>query len=773
MLRGVSLAPQQRAVKDLKDLPSELKNSLLGGMSFGLPADYGSTGGGGGGGAGSAPTSENVSSPLVQHGAAGGTPAAHVYSQNQRRSLFSRLFRSAKQRYRTAFTGQVPVFDYNGNLTTNQVGVNTFRFRSLSLFYFFRSQPWKVLLTYSAVLYLLIVLLITCAYYVWGVACGAGMNTVMAVYFTVVSLAANGGYMGEDVGTMADSTHVCYRGRTVIVMVCSYVNILFVGLMAAVVVGKAEYAGKLGHRVVFSDFCTLTSVPGRVDQWRLVFRMANVDNHIPLAHGKLRLFCVTAEPLKEYRLRQQQRQLMRHARPIRGLTNTSFGGSHHVLHGLEAGLGSRHGPLRTSKPGSDGSDHRRRRADKAHKKRIAVKGHASRYSELAPPPAASSSSPTTHEASTSTHAGGGREEESGLTRAQRHQRRRKHQRHPRKHPKAAAAGAGEGGEGAVEGRRPRQRQVRPRRADRRRHGAGSDEDADVRPGSGAASRSTSASSSGTESTLSSSSATSRTSTPHSSRGSSPSRKVGRRQVSSRQVHTSSTIDDAASDKTNTSVSSQEDSCLYASSPVAPNAGGRRGVLPPPPLQNIRERSVPVRIASQFPDLHAEDETADEDDGNALERVRLRVQEMRWTCAEESYLDRGDSGQLSLWYPVNITHTIDERSPLHPFMELPSVAASLSGASGVAEVPSAWTRRAEVALQRFQIVAVFDATEMESGSTITAKRTYTTADIAAHYKFSDRLVHIQADSSEVVLDFHYFNALLPVDLVEPSTTDSDL
>ncbi|CAG9569663.1 conserved hypothetical protein [Leishmania major strain Friedlin] len=739
MLRGVSLAPQQRAVKDPQDFPSELKNSLLGVPPFPAPTGYGSVGGSG---ANSAP----VSSPLLSREA---LQVQNLFSREPSpSSLMSRVFRSAKPRYSTGLTGQVPVFDYNGNLTTRQVGVHTFRFRSLSLFYFLRSQPWTVLITYSVILYLIIVLLITAAYYAWGVACGAAMNVVSAIYFTVVSLAANGGYMGEDGDTMTDATHMCYRGRTAIVMVCSYVNILFVGLVAALVVSKAEYTGKLGHRVVFSDFCTLTTVPGRVDRWRLVFRVANVDNHIPLARGKLRLFCVTAEPLKEYHIQQQQQQqlqALRHSRPVKKLAESTWSGIHPLLPGVEYdGGGGGRQPQRTAPPPAeaDAKCHTAK-ATKRH-----AKAHRRLHSTLAPP--------APHDSAESSS----REDRSGLTRAQRNRQLHK---------------SGSGGHTDEADRPGRHRGQRSEGSlsPQKRHSMPSAESGGHWGTSSGPSRWASTASSGSDdSTLSTSVASSRFLSASSAAKATSSTRAGRKAVGrekapSPKSKSSAAVDNVDVDKANSSVSSQEGSCLYAASPLTevgkePSVAfaGKRSLLP----TGIPEPAVSVPILSHFPNVDA---------GKTMERVHLCVHEMRWTCAGETYLDRGERGQLSLWYPADIIHIIDERSPLRPFLELPHVAASLGSGGAAANALSGFPSRADLVRQHFQIVAVFDATEMETGSTITAKRTYANEDIVAHYKFSDRLVHVHPESSEVLLDFHYFNALLPMNLVEPSTTESDM
>ncbi|KAG5506589.1 hypothetical protein JIQ42_06841 [Leishmania sp. Namibia] len=735
MLRGVSLVPQQRGVKGPQELPSELKNALLGGPTYKVPPDYGSAGGSGA-------DLVLVSSPLLSR-RTGDTPKRPSRGRAPS-SLVSRLFRAGEHRYSTGFTGQVPVFDYDGRLTTRQIGVNTFRFRSLSLFYFFRSQPWMALIAYSIVLYLIIVLLIAAVYYAWGMVCGAGMNVVSAIYFTVVSLAANGGYMGEDGETMTDATHVCYRGRTAIVMVCSYVNIVFVGLVAALVVSKAEYAGKLGHRVVFSDFCTLASIPGRVDQWRLVFRIANVDNHIPLALGKLRLFCVTAEPLKEYHIRQQlQHQALQHSNRGKWLAKSMWGSIHQLLPGMEpdGGSGGRQ-QQQMAVPTAEVGDNRR----DARARMRRAKGRNQRYS--APAPLAS------HDSARS----GSREDKGELARAQRHERRRtQRNQQPRK------SGTGDRTEANSSGRQRGRRSGGPPSLQQSQGVRYTESQGDRSASSGSSRSLSNASLSSDTYTLSTSAASSGLSS-----GSGVSSTGARRKtLPGDKASSQSRLAADKTDSANLCGNSKEKISLGASSSVAETrsapssaAAGKRSQLP----IGIPEPAVSVPMQRHFPD---------EDGGNAMQRVHLCVEEMRWTCAGETYLDRGESGQLSLWYPAEIIHIIDERSPLHPFLEPPHVAASLCSGGSSAEVPCGLACRADIPQRHFQIVAVFDATEMESGSAITAKRTYTTENIVAHYRFSDRLVHMHPETNEVLLDFHYFNALLPMSLVEPSTTDSDM
>ena len=723
MLRGESLAPQQRLGKDPQELPTELVNSIIGVSAHASP-DYGGTGNINGSSAASLSTSAQQQQQQQ--------PAAASSS------FLTRLFRVARRRYQpTNLSGQVPIFDVNGSLTTSQTGVNMFRFRSLSLFYFFRAQSWTVLITYSILLYLFIVLIITAAYYLWAMYCGAGLNMVASIYFTVVSLAANGGYLGEDEDTMTDSTHVCYRGRTAIVMVCSYVNIVFVGLVAALVVGKAEYTGKLGHRVVFSDFCTLTSIPGRVGQYRLNFRMANVDNNIPLAHGLLRLFCVTAEPLQEYRLRQKQMRLLKNSAPLTTLGKTTYGKAQQLLPAGEATNNSRAPAQPQPQPLTNTMLEGRRATHQRHNAHGQQTARAQQQ--------------------------------------QQQQRRRRHDQHRRRRDKGRGrdqAGSGSGSRGRHSRRRATAAAGATGGLDKADNDNSGDRQSSInkKRGDDEDQRTAGAGSGGSSSP---SSLASRTSTP--SRYSSAS-------SSSFSMHSSEIKETAktgaataaaaastggggaaASDVTNSSVTSKQNSGLYGASPLAGAVGSFTG-----PALN--------KSALRVPDSDDED--------REIERVHLRVQELRWTCAEEAYLDRGDSGQLSLWYPVAISHVIDERSPLYSFVQLPYIAASLkegpamvlgSARSDDSSVhpPSLGTNSPEAARHRFQLVAVFDATEMESGSTITAKRTYTTVDIVAHYKFSDRLVHMQQDSGEVMLDFHYFNALLPVDLIELSTTGSEM
>lgn len=298
------------------------------------------------------------------------------------------------------------------------------------------------------------------------------------------------------------------------------------------------------------------------------------------------------------------------------------------------------------------------------------------------------------------------------------------------------------------------------------HGMPSKESGGRRSGS---SRSSSGSD---DSTLSTSVASPRYLSVSSSAKATSSTRTGRKAITrekalSPKSRTSSAVDNVDLDEANSSVSSWEGSYLDAASPAA-EMGSEPGVAFPGKQSlsptGIPEPAVSVPIPSRSPS---------DDDGNVMERVHLCIHEMRWTCAGETYLDRGERGQLSLWYPADIIHIIDERSPLHPFLERPQVAASLGSSCASAEAMSGFARRTDLVRQHLQIVAVFDATEMESGSTITAKRTYTNEDIVAHYKFSDRLVHMHPESSEVLLDFHYFNALLPVHLVEPSTTESDM
>lgn len=709
-LRGASLAPHQRTIKDLHDLPSDLKNSLLEAPAFLLHPSYSG------------------------RSAEGREAAWSALASPTKKSTIPLGPTTTALPMPSAAAAQVRVFDYDGNLTTQQIGVNMFRFRSLVPFYFLRSQSWTVLITYSILMYIAIVWVVTAAYYLWGWACGGDRSLVGAIYFTVVSLAANGGYMGEDEETMMDPSHICYRGRTLIVMVCSYVNILFVGLVAALVVGKAEYAGKLGHRVVFSDLCTLTNVPGRVDQWRLAFRMANVDNLKPLAHGKLRLFCVTAEPLKEYRMRQQQRQWMKRNKLL--VSGSGLGQSSRSDNGAKT-VPLTDEVLRCCR-NSDGHPSKGRQRNKR------------------------GSPASTKQQSAAVH------------RCRRHHRPHRSHRH-------SSSGS------------PPQHQSPPHERSGRGNGDGDGDGSGTHAPHEAVAHSPSRSSSTSSSPQERKQQGSRANTqsclesrPHVK---SPTKSSGAEASDS----------DMDSDKTNSSVSVRTNDKLYAASPsvgvvdtfnaaVRPphcRAGVSKAATRPGVIQGYGTLGPDSATAAQEEAMPAKEEKDEEEEEASMERAYLRVQEMRWTCAEETYLDHGSSGQLSLWYPATILHTIDERSPLFSFMELPNIASALGSATVMSESQagragrngsSPWNRTDDglsaSSAYRFQIVAVFDATDMDSGATIMTKHTYTTIDIATHFKFSDKLVYIQPESSEVLLDYHYFNALLPIDLVEPSTTDTD-
>ncbi|EPY16963.1 hypothetical protein AGDE_16513 [Angomonas deanei] len=605
----------------------------------------------------------------------------------------------------------IQIFDDEGNLNFQQVGVHSFHFKSLSIFYLLRSQSWKTLLSFSISLYLLVVLLFTLCYYGWSYVCGAheGTSFISSLYFSVVSLAANGGYMGEDDDEMTDPLSVCYRGRAILVMMCSYVNIIFVGLVAALVVGKAEYTGKLGNRIVFSDFCTLVPVPGRLDRWKISFRMANVENSKPIAQGRLRLFVVSAEPLDEYRQIQREKRLWRRSR--------------RNLLPQEKDKGDR---------GSNQSTSSR---------------------SVLP------SAPLTSE----------------LLRQKKADKQLDHHDDPIMMALMKFKQE-EGKKKAAEVKKQAQTRGRSRHKKSKKA-----RDSKMQSLNNVAelgkSRGSSSSSTNASDTLSDVSVRTRSppSSDNDSEGAPPKpaqsaehgTSVGETATHQTGRKEGVTVE-ILSDKTNSSFQPSEHDNFAADSPTFPSAAG----------------------GGKFPSGGGKTSSRREEETDDFKRVRLSVSELRWLCAEETYLEK-DSDQLSLWYPSTITHTIDERSPLYHFLNLPRLTALVLGDT-TSPVGDGTGKREldydaineinkssgpnyqgqQLNSNRFQIVAVFDATEMESGAVIVSKKTYNTTNIVTHYRFSSKLVHIKPISNQVLLDYHYFNALVPNMTIENSSSDSD-
>ncbi|EAN93250.1 hypothetical protein C3747_128g11 [Trypanosoma cruzi] len=563
----------------------------------------------------------------------------------------------------------VRVFDEKGCLTTREVGVKRFQFARLSIFYMIRSLTWPVLCTYLLLLYIAILFAFAMVYFIWGNVCGAWEDAkwVTALYFTIVSLAANGGYFGEPTDTMLQPDHTCFTGRTVLVMLLSYTNIIFVGIVAALVVGKAEYGGRLSQRIVFSDFCSLTSVPGRRDRcWRLTFRMANSDKQKPIAHGRLRLFIVTAESLKDRRM-------------------------------------------------SRGEMRRQSLAELPEEQRSS-KGGGKSWRQRLP-----------HEMSIVSM----EQEEGGIQLLRASASSLMEDLSPADTSLAVT-------QGQLSPKSPRGRQ---RRGKRRRH-------EEQKPP-------------GTKCELA----------------------TGRGKEGD---------EDHAAQTKKTCIGSAP--TCGSTIAVAISEQGR-GISDPSPFaeagieaaqhQRHQERLPLKHPASSHPTSSFAAAAAagvfaaggNHEDG--FERVSIHVEELRWTSSNEQYLE-ARQGQLSLWFPVSITHFIDRRSPLFRYVDQekmdPAMLLSQSLSSASPTLKTTGEKGNTIgSLRSFQIVATFDATEMESGATIVAKRTYTLNDIITHYRFSNKMVQMRPGSNEVLIDYHYFNEMIPVSGMEPtytSTSESD-
>jgi len=252
-----------------------------------------------------------------------------------------------------------PLFTVDGHLQHEVEGVNNFRFKRLVLFDWVVSLPWRYVWMLSISAYVGVVSAFAVLYNIWGSLCGGWLNkrgttTVVSYYFSIVSLAANGGYLSEP-PEMVDSGNACFVGRTVLVGACSFTNILFVAVVAALVVSKVSNRERWSRRVLFSEYCTLqevevvhaapagdeeeedaatseeehdgdvgssseqgsnTAIPkegtGEDDEeateedeegpvWLLSLRLADLHRH-SLSKGTLRLYCVSVEPPTSERL---------------------------------------------------------------------------------------------------------------------------------------------------------------------------------------------------------------------------------------------------------------------------------------------------------------------------------------------------------------------------------------------------------------------------------------------------------------------------------------
>ncbi|RNF09360.1 oligoribonuclease [Trypanosoma rangeli] len=562
----------------------------------------------------------------------------------------------------------VRVFDKDGGLRTREVGVKRFQFARLSIFYMLRSLTWPILCTYLFVLYLAVLFVFAMLYFIWGSVCGAWQGTTWAtaLYFTVVSLAANGGYFGEPADTMLCPTHPCFSGRTFIVMLLSYTNIIFVGLVAALVVGKAEYGGKLSQRIVFSDFCSLTPLPGRRDRsWCLTFRMANSDGQKPLAHGRLRVFIITAEPLKDHRMLCKADTTTQHA-------------------------GTAPGKLPRGKGEDDGGRQRSHRAPTPVAEPARETGEAEREASAG----FHSCLGTPRDEVAQEEAPG--EARQTPVRGERQRRRRQKRQQSPKVCEASTEGGGEGEEDAA--------------------GAKSIALLSITEVGGSNSSAAAV------------------------------------DVVGGQRHKD--YDPLLSATTGGDPVQQRYSATQQHSIV--DAGGSSG---------YSEVRIPVAVAGG---AGGNDDSDSNEDYDGFERVSICVEELRWECPNERYVE-ARQGQLALWVPVSITHVIDRHSPLYRYMGHAG-ADDAEPATMMQPGAAGWATNS---LCSFQIVATFDATEMESGANIMAKRTYTAHDIVAHYQFSNKMVLVRPGSREVLVDYHYFNEMLPVPTGEYVATDKDV
>ncbi|KAG8346995.1 hypothetical protein TRVL_02182 [Trypanosoma vivax] len=566
------------------------------------------------------------------------------------------IFSSSVEKASGTHGHSVRVLNEDGSLVFRDVGVRQHDFAVLSIFYTLRAQSWITLILYTLLLYLAIVFVFSAGYLGWAYVCGAqeGVSWVSAMYFTVVSLAANGGYAGEHSDTMLQSDHLCFAGRTVAVIVLSFLNIIVVGLVAALVVGKAAYGEGLGRRIVFSDFCSLntTHAEGGSVQWQLVFRVANSNRQKPLASGKLRLFVVMVEEMhsalgheqgtmsaqqqcKSARQQPYRRQHFRQDAPVYCYTGDHESEQHAqtpLLRGAEHLWNS---GLKESSFGNE-------------TKQLQSGGRGRPHFQMRDLYEMECKDASLCSKRTDTTVMG---VESSA-------------------PIVEATGE------CLVGRDMGTTNVEVLPAnDVLRDGAG---------------------------------------------GESPSVFVSR-----------------ASYRGNSPPSSKSEISASTDSKDATHEGHPRTVL-----------------------------TGGTGD---FEQVRICVKELQWTCNEEKHVD-GGNGELLLWFPVTIVHTIDVHSPLYKLMDfhctssefLINPQSQLPCSNQTAEGPNLGAPSGAFGPNRpsFQLVATLDAVDVESGAPITAKRTYNTSDIVKFYRFSNKMMRVPCGESEVLVDYHYFNEMLP-------------
>lgn len=206
-----------------------------------------------------------------------------------------------------------PLFDSDDAIQKKQKGLKYGFLERPSFFLYLLNLPWSHLLLFSIASYVAVVTVFAVLYFLWGEFCDAGhsqlhaanqSNTtfssyenpkVLSYYFSIVSLAANGGYLSEP-EEMINASHACFTGRTVLVGMCSYTNIVFVGLVAALLVGKAASKEKLGKRILFSDSCVMDAVENDPNvEGILSFRVADLEPQNAVLQGTLKLYLVKVE----------------------------------------------------------------------------------------------------------------------------------------------------------------------------------------------------------------------------------------------------------------------------------------------------------------------------------------------------------------------------------------------------------------------------------------------------------------------------------------------
>ncbi|CCW69528.1 unnamed protein product [Phytomonas sp. Hart1] len=560
---------------------------------------------------------------------------------------------------------KVRAFDKQGNMTTKQCGMASFYLRQTTLFYFIRSYPWSWLMVISIVFYLVLVMGITGLYYGWAWACGGPDSTsaITSLYFTVVSLAANGGYMGE-AASMENPSNVCYYGRTFIVMLASFTNIILVGLIAALVVGKAESTGKFGNRIIFSNFCTLTRATWQQKTWELKFRMANIASKKPLAQGQLHLFCIFLEPLNDDHtliktlLEKESIQckkacaLDQETAPMEALSNDAINETHDLTSNSAFVSASNVSLSKTSDPKNKDPVRVSEFLEK-----LSIRGEGN-IDQKESPDEAEWTLPMEKNVDTIPFPLLGHKEDE--------------------------------------------------KSDEDKKNSSSERDTNpfiIRV--------------------------------HSDEKEKPPRVYGG----------------------TSNVEECEINLLYTQ-----KRSGNTLQIKNRCQSNTFSAEVDPLLGKSHPnnqhDYLEEHLRSEEENSGRIQQVKLRVVELQWSCSEEEFLDK-ENRQLSLWYPSTICHVVDKHSPLYRFFYNQVKNSSFSSSTDK-DKHSLDTSSTLIGLPEFfQIVAVFDGIETESGATIMEKHAYTSIDILRNYKFSNNLMNMHTESSEIHLNYNFFNVVYPI------------